>query len=394
MTTTRAAAAGAAVAAASEVSERIDALADTLTRQGDLTDSAWRRALHAVPRHLFVPEVAWATPNNGDGYRIDRNADQAAWMDAAYGNHPVIIQINDGSTDVGEGEGDWTSSLSAPDVVMAFLHLLNPYPGDRVLEIGTGSGWTAGLLSARLGSGNVTSIEVDPQAADAATAALKTAGFEPHLIVGDGAAGWIDDGPYDRVHVTCGVTDIPYAWVEQIRPGGMIALPWMPAYEGGHKLLLTAVGDGTAVGRFHGGCGYMMLRSQRGASVEFEGDRRESVSAIDPRRVVWAGWGADVAVAGILPDVSSRQTEHDGGGFEVVLWTDDSEATVTVEPGQREFLVRSVGPRDLWGEVVDAYRWWLLAGEPGRDRFGLTVSPDGQAVWLDSPRNVLTPDVG
>jgi protein-L-isoaspartate O-methyltransferase len=370
---------------------RLRQLLDALTASGDLTDQAWRQALEAAPRHLFVPKVAWAVAPEG-GYRIDRDENPDAWLAAAYANYPVITQVNDGDADVDAGEGSWTSSLSAPDVVLNFLHLLAPYEGDRVLEIGTGSGWTAGLLSARLGEENVTSIEIDPRVAEEAAANLKTAGFAPSLVVGDGAAGSPDDAPFDRVHVTCGVTDIPYTWLRQTRPGGLVAMPWMPAYEGGHKLTLTVVGDGTAVGRFHGGCGYMMMRAQRGAAPAADGDRRETVTDVDPRRVLWAGWGCDVAVAGMLPDVSSRHEKREDGGFAVTVWTSDSDATVRVQPGRREFLVEAAGPRDVWSEVVEAYRRWLMLGEPGRDRFGLTVTPDGQRVWLDSPERVLTPD--
>lgn len=373
------------------IGRRIDALADRLAATGDLTDPRWRDAMHAAPRHLFVPDVAWATPYDGDGYRIDRAASPDAWMAAAYANHPIIIQLADGAADVGTGQGAYTSSLSAPDVVMAFLHLLDPYDGDRVLEIGTGSGWTAGLLSARVGDGNVTSVEVDPQVADAAATALKAAGFTPHLITGDGADGCPENAPFDRVHVTCGVTAIPHAWVAQTRPGGVIVLPWMPEYEDGHKLVLTAVGDGSAVGRLHGSAGYMMLRSQRSAWVTRgdAGDWRESDARMDPRRLVCTSWGADAAIAGMLPDVSSRHHVEGDGTFVLFLQAAGSEAEVwwPVEPAGR--LVRQRGSRDLWTEVTCAFQRWVGWGSPGQDRFGMTVTREGQRVWLDSPANPL-----
>lgn len=362
-----------------------------LTASGDLTDPAWGQAIEQVPRHLFAPDVAWAaTP--GGGYRIDRDADPDAWMAAAYGNHPIITQVADGGADASLGEGPFTSSLSAPDVVAEFLHLLDVYVGDRVLEIGTGTGWTAGLLSARLGEQNVTSIEVDPAVAEQAASNLKTAGFAPRLVVGDGAAGDPDGVPFDRVHVTCGVAEIPYTWVEQTRLGGLIAVPWMPAYEGGHKLTLTPVGDGTAVGRFRGGCSYMMLRSQRPSRLDTDGAGgwRESTSVLDPRRVWRAGYGFDVAAAGMLPGVASDiNDDREDGTFTFWLWASDSRASVSFAPGH-EIGVRQDGPRDLWNELVEVYRWWLRAGMPGRERFGLTVSPEGQRVWLDSPERVLS----
>jgi protein-L-isoaspartate(D-aspartate) O-methyltransferase len=369
-----------------------EALIKTLTASGDLTQDEWAQALRAVPRHLFVPDVAWAAPHGHGGYRIDRRADPQAWMAAAYADHPIITQIDDGVGDVGSGEGTYTSSVSAPGAVVDFLERLNVYAGDRVLEIGTGSGWTAGLLAQRVGSDNVVSVEIDPELSTRAAARLKEAGVSPKLIIGDGAAGWQQAAPYDRMHVTCGITTVPYAWVEQTRPGGMIVLPWMPDYAGGHKLKLTVLPDGTATGRFCGGCDYMMIRSQRssGAASPAE-DGRESEAAMDPRRIVWASWGADVAITGMLPDVAGRVSDR-GGLFRMHLWTTDSEALVTSSPHQPT-LVRESGPRDLWQEIQDAFFAWIQFGEPDRDRFGLTVSRQGQRLWLDTPTNPVRPIV-
>jgi protein-L-isoaspartate O-methyltransferase len=373
-----------------DVDGRVSALADTLAASGDLTDDRWRAALRAVPRHLFVPDVAWAAPAGASGYRIDRNADPDGWMDAAYADQPIIIQLNDGATDVGAGTGAFTSSLSEPGVVVDFLERLNVHDGDRVLEIGTGSGWTAALLSHRLGSGNVTTVEIDPGVSMRAAARLKETDYSPRLVVGDGANGWPHGAPYDRMHITCGVTIVPYAWVAQTRPGGVIVLPWMPEYAGGHKLKLTVLPDGTAVGRFHGSCGYMMMRSQRSTRTDLDGEYRQTVPAVDPRRIVWASWGADVAIAGMLPDVSATQ-EKDHGEFRMRLWTADSEALVTWAPDLGTSAVRQRGPRDLWEELEAAFFAWVNLGEPGRDRFGMTVTPTGQQVWLESPDQVLSP---
>jgi protein-L-isoaspartate(D-aspartate) O-methyltransferase len=62
---------------------------------------------------------------------------------------------------------------------------------------------------------------------------------------------------------------------------------------------------------------------------------------------------------------------------------------VTWEPGRDEYTVSQIGDRPLWDEVVDAYFRWVGWGEPGRERFGMTVTPDGQRVWLDTPTQVI-----
>src|SRR5262249_11001610 len=119
----------------------ISKLDNTLSREGHLTDTRWRSALYAVPRHSFVPAIAWCALGD-DGYPIDSNARPDEWLDSAYiADGSIITQLDDGRTKIGTGAGDYTSSLSAPDVVVDFLELLDIYDGDVVLEIGTGTGW-------------------------------------------------------------------------------------------------------------------------------------------------------------------------------------------------------------------------------------------------------------
>ncbi|RAY14939.1 protein-L-isoaspartate(D-aspartate) O-methyltransferase [Actinomadura craniellae] len=346
--------------------------------------------MHAVPRHLFVPPVAWVDPYDGPAYLVDRDHDQQRWMDAAYANAAIIVQKDDGATPLAE-EGRYTSSLSSPDVVFAFLDLLDPYEADEILEIGTGTGWTAGLLAHRVGEQNVISIEVDAALAEQAAVTLANAGVIPKLVTGDGAEIRPEGGPFDRVHVTCGVATVPYGWVEQIRPGGVIVFPWMSGWEPGHKARLTVMPDGRAVGRFaHGGCGYMMLRSQRPANTdEPPGDPRESATMTDPRRLCRDSYAADVAIAGQCPDVRSAPKHHDDGTFELYLHAGDSAAQVIYSPLYKASTVRQYGSRNLWDEVEAAFFRWVSWGEPGRDRFGMTVAPEGQQIWLDSPNNVL-----
>ncbi|WP_046470800.1 methyltransferase domain-containing protein [Allosalinactinospora lopnorensis] len=351
----------------------------------------WGEALRATPRHLFVPDTAWTTQHG----LTDRNADPDTWWSTVNSDSAIVTQIDDGATEL-TNESPWrtinhTSSCSAPSMVFDFLGLLAPYPGDRVLEIGAGTGWTAALLSARLGSDKVTTVEVDEQVAKQAAANLERAGYSPTLVVGDGAHGWPENAPYDRVHVTCGAVTIPYAWVEQTRPGGVIALPWMHGALGaGHKATLTVAGE-QAIGRFHSECAYMMLRAQRPTHPPIEGEARESTPRVDPRRLSRAGDGLRLALAGMLPGVSLNGADHPGGSHRLALRHLLSEshalAVHSGEGGDAEVTQR--GPRDLWSEAEAAYLAWAGWGEPGRGRFGLTVTPNGQHVWLDRPGNLL-----
>ncbi|RAY12974.1 protein-L-isoaspartate(D-aspartate) O-methyltransferase [Actinomadura craniellae] len=378
-----------------EARSRIDTLADRLAAADDLTDPRWRDALHAVPRHLFVPDRAWQAPDPGRTPRlVDRAADPEEWWEAAYADAPVITQFDDGAGEPGSGR--WTSSLSAPGIVLRFLELLGLRDHDRVLEIGTGTGWTAALLSHRLGAGNVTSVEIDPSVAARAAANLGAAGFGPRLVTGNGEAGHPPGAPYDKVHVTCGVTWIPQTWVEQVRPGGTIAFPWMPEWAGGHIARLTVTGDGRAIGSFHGGASYMMLRSQRGTPPPIaatDGGGRESATRIDPRTILGDSHGADLAITARLPDVMDAEHTTGDGRYALVLadTAGTSWARVEHRPGARDNLVVQAGPRNLWDEVADAYLRWVGLGSPDRSRFGMTAGPDGQRIWLDRPKNVIEP---
>lgn len=232
-----------------------------LERLGDI--GRWRGPLLRTPRHLFVPDRAWCTPDDGPGYLIDRDKDPDGWLAAAYADMAIVTQLDDGATDITAGAGDYTCSLSAPSVVLAGLSLLDPREGDRVLEIGTGTGWTAALLSRLVGDENVTTIEVDQAVFDRAAKNLSTAACHPRLVLADGAAGCPPAAPFDRVHVTCGVATVPYEWVRQTHPGGVIVLPLMSAPNSGQLTRVTVNHDGTATGSFYGDVNYMMLRAQR-----------------------------------------------------------------------------------------------------------------------------------
>ncbi|WP_433228826.1 methyltransferase domain-containing protein [Actinomadura formosensis] len=213
-----------------DVIRRLDALVARLSAAGWLTQGRVKAALYDVPRHVFVPPVAWT----GEGDRVDRNTSPERWLDLAYGDDAIITQVDDGQTDVAAGDGRFTSSCSAPSTVVSLLELLDIEAGHRVLDVGTGTGWTAALLSRMVGAENVTSVEIDPQVSARAAENLKTAGLSPRLVVGDGAEE--REGFFDRVHATCGVSHVPYAWVRQTRPGGVIVTPYAPGFASAHEL--------------------------------------------------------------------------------------------------------------------------------------------------------------
>ncbi|WP_170214927.1 methyltransferase domain-containing protein [Streptomyces otsuchiensis] len=344
------------------------------------------QALIEVPRHAFVPPRAWAAASAAGPARwIDREKDADGWWRAVSSSAAIYTQLDDGRTELTEGNAALTraptSSSTSPPLVVAFLRRLDPRPGDHVLEIGTGTGWTAGLLSVLVGgSGRVTTVEIDPALAREAASSLATAGHAPGIVVGDGAHGVPAEAPFDRVHVTCGVSELPYAWVEQCRPGGVIVVPHAGT---GRLLRLTAHGDGTASGHFHEPCSFMLLRDQR-RPVERIARTPERVRAPsgDPDALAHAPPGLQVLLSEAVGDIPFP------AGESVLLTVGTSHAVVT------DGRVTQTGPRDLWDEAEAVHRWWQRLGRPGAERIGYTVTRDDQYVWLDDPTRPVSRPAG
>jgi protein-L-isoaspartate O-methyltransferase len=181
---------------------------DLAQRLGDALPPGWRAAYDAHPRHLFLPDRVWVSIEEP----LDSTADPEGWLAYAYSNDSVITQLHDGAVSSEHGY-PISSSCSMPAVVFTMLSHLDPQPGDRVLEIGTGTGWTAALLAHRLGDDRVVSVEVDPGVAEAARCNLTRAGRKVLVVTGEGAEGYPPGAPYDRVIATCSVHTVPYSWV-------------------------------------------------------------------------------------------------------------------------------------------------------------------------------------
>ncbi|GAB2828346.1 protein-L-isoaspartate O-methyltransferase family protein [Streptomyces daliensis] len=226
-----------------------------------------RDAFAAVDRAHFVPAKVWDQTVDADGRYplIDREADAEGWYRAAWDpHHSVITQLDDHRLpDTPARGGTFTSSISAPDIVAEKLCLLDLEPGQRVLELGTGSGYVTALLCERVGDANVTTVEIDPHLSAWGAANLAAAGYRPETVCGDGMNGRPEGGPsspygpYDRIIATAAVRRIPRAWIAQCTPGAVILTPFGTAYANGGLLKLTVRPDGSAHGPFVGTALYM-----------------------------------------------------------------------------------------------------------------------------------------
>jgi len=162
-------------------------------RARDVSDAEVLRAMETVPRHEFVlPE----------------------FLDQAYGDHPLPIGNS--------------QTISQPYIVAAMTELAQIKRGDRVLEIGTGSGYQAAVLSVL--TDQVYSVEIIPTLAESAAARLKRLGYSNVVVKNaDGYNGWEEHAPYDAILVTAAPDHIPPPLIAQLKDGGRMIIPVGPA---------------------------------------------------------------------------------------------------------------------------------------------------------------------
>jgi protein-L-isoaspartate(D-aspartate) O-methyltransferase len=365
---------------------------EDLATEGVLREP-WRSAFLAVPREVFIPEVIWCYDENDDLVALHRAEDPQEWLRRAYGPHYVITQVDDGTPAGPDGHGrEATSSASRPDIVALMLAAGQVEPGMRVLEIGTGTGYTAALLAHSLGASNVTTIEVDPILAERARAALATAGYgEVTVLTRDGACGYPEGAPFDRVLSTVAAPRVPYPWVAQTRPGGLVVTPWGHAYEPVGLLSLTVSADGTAIGYLvNTTISFMQLRDQRiprheATEVVRDTDTPE-ISDAELHASEVCTDDAPFAIGLWVPSCHFEYVPATGDNGRWCVWFLDANtrswARFDYVPGAQRWPVHQFGPRRLWDEITAAYHQWERMGRPATTSWQFTITPHGQHVEL------------
>jgi protein-L-isoaspartate(D-aspartate) O-methyltransferase len=175
---------------------------ETLKNYG-ITDQKVLNVMRKVPRHEFIPAP----------YRD---------MNTAYGDHPNPI---------GHGQ-----TISQPYIVAYMTQKMKPAADEKILEIGTGSGYQAAVL-AEMGA-RVFSIEIVEPLARHAKETCKRLGYNVEVLCGDGFKGWPAKAPFDVIIVTCAPEDIPQSLTEQLAAGGRMILPVGPEH-GAQKLIVV-----------------------------------------------------------------------------------------------------------------------------------------------------------
>jgi methyltransferase of ATP-grasp peptide maturase system len=367
-------------------------LVDGLRRDGALSEAGWISAFRRVPRHVFLHRFflpaggQWSAVTEGD----------AGSLQQIYSDRVLVTQL-DGDPNAwhtarkqGPIAGTPTSSSSMPAIMAIMLEELRVGDEDRVLEVGTGTGYNAALLCRRLGDTRVSTVDIDADLVHTARRALAECGYHPHCAIYDGAQGFPPNAPYDRVLCTCAVSRIPLPWLEQTEPGGLVVTTLnRPIGAGLVRIVAGRGADGR--GRVLDRDGrFMPLRADRLAdpdqlltTVEESGSgRRTSL----PAAAVTNPASRFEFFAGLeLPDVAQARDPDDGNAMFLVH---PDGSWVRHHGSGEESAVEQGGPRRLWDIAERAFGEWKELGEPMRDRFGITVTPERQALWLDSPDSV------
>jgi methyltransferase of ATP-grasp peptide maturase system len=364
-----------------------------LVSRGVLHDPRWRSAFTQVPRHAFVPRYFRQHPHGG--WTAVKMGD-LGWLPEVYSDRVLVTQLDgdEGRWDIarrdGAVDGVPTCSSSMPTIMSIMLEALCVHTGQRVLEIGTGTGYNAALLCHRLGDRSMSTMDVDPVIVEQARERLADCGYHPTAVAGDGELGYPRNAPYDRILATCAVSTIPLSWLDQTRPGGVV-ITTLYRHLGAGLVRITAGEGPRGRGRVLREDGrFMPLRAhERPAVVELLDRAVDQPGQTRPTRVP-ANLVTDSSspfefFAGLaLPGAVATPSLHRGGADQAWLLHPDG-SWVRHHTEHRRHVVEQGGARRLWDEIEAAHRQWQELGAPRRDRFGITVSPEGQELWLDYP---------
>lgn len=366
-------------------------LVEAIDATGEL-EPQWRRAFEQTPRHIFAPRFWELGEYNVPSTLVDgADSDQRQeWLDACYTNRVLITRW------VGDMSGRRTisSSASLPSLVAHMLRIMEVADGQRVLEIGTGTGWNAALLCHRLGHERVSTVDVDAVIAAEAEHHLHQLGYRPTVKAVDGIAGLPDAAPYDRILGTCSTGHIPSAWIEQLADGGLIVAP---CTYGGALAVLRKTAPGVVAGRLDSEQVYFMPLHAPGESYPqgflvdkpqpgdtapaYRGTTDIPLTAwADPDWRLWLALHLPEGHLADLVDVIDNQYRRTG----TVVYTAAARATVDYASGGEGPWPITQDESRLWNTVEAAWNSWRHNGEPDRTRIGITAHVNGeQWAWLD-----------
>ncbi|MFG3493868.1 ATP-grasp peptide maturase system methyltransferase [Streptomyces sp. NPDC047928] len=365
-------------------------MAAVLVIKGVLRSPWLRTAVESISREQFLHPGVFLDEGRTWQPVIAADMDPDEWLKIAYSVDTLTTQL-DGHLTADQADepvvGVPTSSSTDPATVVGMIEALDLAAGHRVMEIGTGTGYSTALMCHYLGEDNVTTVEVDAQVAARADTALEAVGFSTWTVTGDGLLGHPYRAPYDRVIATCAVRRIPYAWIRQTKPGGIV-LGTVGSWPRGTGLAKLTVGDdGTAEGAIVGRSSFMQARAQ--AVAPLAGDLSARTSYTDSERhvrvspLVLEEWMPAFLAQLAAPGAQLVRATNGDGSPLLYLFDPERESFAEFLVNGESWTVRQGGPVALWDDVERSLVAWRDAGAPEIDSVRLRVTPASHWYWID-----------
>lgn len=404
-------------------------MVDQLEGAGKLAGSGWADAFRSVPRHHFVPRFYRRVLDEPGGWlpedcgSVGAALGPAAWFARVYGaTVPLTTAVT--SVDVVRGRAVEAAISPAPAVLAPLLEALESSnetssdPGAdlgdkqsqlggagtsaRVLELGTGCGYTTALLGHRFGAHSVVSVDIDPDMVTSAEMRLAGLGMRPGLVIGDATLS-LPPGAWDRVFIGFAVDHFPGGWLQQLHPGALVVAELTGALGARRPVRLRRVergtGDGAVAesavltGRFLDGEPARLAPVRH--SVGAPHRARRPVVAGRARKVRFATTSFD---AGQLSADSALmllcQLHLPAGTTHTIVPTgsvmvsrfdalDGSWAEISLRPlaHRYRYECRAAGSTDLVQSLETAASEFAELGAPRWSDFGVTVTATETTVW-------------
>lgn len=356
---------------------------------------ATQRAYLGTPRHKFVRRYRrWGVKEWGEV------------NDANLEEHLATIYADGALVLFGDEDSDVPSTISQPSFVLRMLDMLQLEPGQRVFELGAGSGWNAALIGHLVGpEGRVYSLELIPEMAQAAAATMETLGIENvNVIEGDGGEAYAAGAPYDRAIFTAGAYDLPRPFFDQIKEGGLLLIV-IKSGGGGDTLFLLQKRHDHFESLEGLPCGFVQMRGKyqlddlKPVELETLPEWPELQSKpVNKRSFWWSGKGKGDflwrtlgvrsflgiteptfrAYKTVKQDERSREEHYFG------LWDAEEQSLVVAKD---DYLL-SYGNTAAEERLLNTLEQWVKLGMPGAASFALKVYPielpltAGENEWI------------
>lgn len=318
------------------------------------------QAFLKVPRHLFLPDEP---------------------LDKVYSDVAIVVKRGE--------KGQWISSSSQPAIMAIMLEQLDLKPGQRVLEIGTGTGFNTALIASIVGaSGKVVTIDIQPDLVEYARERLDIADYDwVQTVVGDGGHGYLDSAPYDRIILTVGSDVITPAWREQLTSGGILVMPFAIA---GPQLSIAFEKRGEELISVDSKpCGFMPLQ---GAFAYTQPVRTQLGS--DPRLFLISEPGKELPVgADMIATWLSKEGQDWATGVTVTRYELEwgLSSWVVLHESQTKQQTTLEATLCAQGDLADQNIIPSLAGVGGEWKAmysALMIEPDGMAAMMRPPGQI------